>query len=103
MDLRSDRNAVRISPAPAKPLRSRLIKAPPCRLDLAASHLCFHASPLRTFGGPRRRARRSDDGGVIHDSLQPRQRVIAILIQAAKTLRLDNDHAFGRDALVAMR
>src|SRR2546430_2656634 len=79
------------------------IKAPPRGLDLAASHLFVHAPALRTFGRSRRLARWSRSDSVVHDILQPRQRVIAILVETAKTLRLDDDHAFGGDAPVAMR
>src|SRR5690349_9960178 len=79
------------------------LKAPPRNLDLAASHLFVHAPTLRTFGRSRRLPRHWRNGGFVDYFLQPQQRVILILVEAAKALRLDDDYAFGGDASVATR
>ena len=74
---------------------------------LAALHcargLVVQAFALRAAGGSCRFAWGGWHGHAVHQGLQTGQRVGLVLFQAAAALRLDDDHAFGGDALVTVR
>src|SRR6267154_4573505 len=70
-------------------------------LDLAAPRLAFEALSLRASGRAGRPALARNDGRARDELVQPGERFLAVALEAAVLLRLDDEDALAADALVA--
>ena len=72
-------------------------------LDPAALYLGIDTSALRAARGSRRLARSSDCRRSIDELLQARERIVAVTLEAAIALPLDDDNAVVADPLIGVR